>query len=85
MDEIKNKIIQTLNSWNEGHPFKEGLMEYTACWKGYRRLSKDTGEDVKILKKAMKSLKEEGKVELLHTSNDESRVAGSGWFLVNTL
>lgn len=83
MDEIKQKIVETLLKWNEGHPFKEGLIEYTACWKGYIRLSKDTGVELKELKKVMKLLKEEGKVEKLHTSNDISRVAGSGWFLVD--
>lgn len=78
MEEIKEKIIITLKLWNENYPYKHDK----ACWNGYKMLEKETGIDIGKLKKAMKCLKNDGKVKKLHTSSDVSRVAGSGWFLV---
>lgn len=83
MQEIKNKIIETLINWDNIKNYKkDSVMEYIGVWFGYKFLSKDTGYSIKELKKAMKELSDEGKVQHLYTSSDESRIAGSGWFLL---
>lgn len=76
IDTVKKEIIKVMQEWNKDpHPY------YSAMWYGYSKLSDDTGFEKKDLKKAMKQLLSEGKVKVLYTSNDESRVAGRGLFL----
>ena len=77
IDKVKNSVLKAMKEWNkETHP------EFEAIWNGYSVLSDETGFEKKELQKAMKELLKEKKVELLYTSNDESRVAGRGLFLV---
>ena len=78
MKTIKTKIIKTLKDWNT-----DLHSDFEAIWKGYKQLSVETKTDVKTLRKAIKELSDEGKIELLHTACCESRVSGSGWFLVD--
>lgn len=74
--DIKHSILEVMKKLDETKdPF------YSGYWHGYSSLSDDTGFEIVDLKKAMKKLHEEKEVELLYTSNDESRVAGRGWFL----
>lgn len=76
IDAVKKSIINAMQQWN-----KEPNPYYEAMWYGYSKLSDDTGFEKKDLKKVMKQLLLESKVEVLYTSNDESRVAGRGLFL----
>ncbi len=76
IDIVKMAVLKAMQEWNkEKHP------EFYSMWHGYSRLSDDTGFEKKYLQKAIKELASEGEVELLYTSNGESRVAGRGWFL----
>jgi hypothetical protein len=82
MEVIKKAIIETLEKWDgkKSH-YDHDIMECSGIWFGYKALAKDTGFELKKLKKAMKELSNENKVQQLYTSSDESRIAGSGWFL----
>ena len=56
-----------MKKWNKDpHPY------YEAVWNGYSTLSDDTGYEIKDLKKAMKGLLNEHKVEVRYTFNDEN-------------
>lgn len=78
MEEIEKSILKVMRSWNKDLP-----KDCAGFWNGYRALSKETGIPVKVLKKAIGCMVYSGIIEQLHTSNGNSRVAGSGFFLTD--
>lgn len=80
METVKISILNVLKSWQ-----CDKYHEYSAIWYGYNTLAEITGYDVKVLKKAINSLKNDGLVIKLYTSSSEGRCAGSGWFLTKKM
>lgn len=62
--------------------------EFDGYWLGYDSLKEALQEkgiecDIKRLKKEMKTLSEQNKVELRYTYNSDYKIAGRGWFIKN--
>jgi len=73
---VRQKILKVLQEWGKPTGMFDGM------WKGYERLADDTGiYDIKLLKKEMKILHKENKVELKPTYNDDGIINGRGWFI----
>lgn len=81
---IETDILSILESWecNDGQ-----CAEFDALWYGYEALQDQINKQysLKDLKKAMKSLKEKGKVELSSIYDSDFNLSGSGWFLSEQL
>jgi hypothetical protein len=81
---MEEAILKTLKKWGQS------TNQWDGVWWGYDSLLDELNvlgvkTNLKDLKAKMKELKIKGVVEIRHTSNDESRVAGSGYFLTETL
>jgi len=80
MDKIKSGIIVILRRWSKMS------VEFGGIWSGYDHLREeliDIGivKSMAMIKKAMKELSIEKKVEFKPTYDSDNMLNGSGWFL----